>query len=175
MAGIEFYEQIVSKNFGKNKKIAFFLTIFGFVLLVVGLFVFVAGVTMQNVGLIAIIGAIMLAVGFFIWLRKDYVNCEYEYDFIQGDMEIARILNNSKRTVLLKFNISDVSVIGVTTQKNYNRYVSMPSYKKIYASLSKKPSNELYFLVVNNTLLHFSPNSDLLSAIKKYLKVRIGD
>ncbi|MBO5925000.1 MAG: hypothetical protein J6Q52_01935 [Clostridia bacterium] len=175
MASIEFYEQILSKNFGKNKKIAFIMGIASFLLLGIGIMIFMVGITMENVGLLAIIGGIMLVIGGFLALRKDYVNCDYEYEFIQGDMDISRVLNNSKRSSLLKFNVSDVVVIGKTTQKNYIRYQTMPSYKKIYACLSRKPADDIYFLVVKNHLLHFSPNADLLSAMKKYLRVRIGD
>ena len=71
MASIEFYEQILSKNFGKNKKIAFIMGIASFLLLGIGIMIFMVGITMENVGLLAIIGGIMLVIGGFLALRKD--------------------------------------------------------------------------------------------------------
>lgn len=123
----------------------------------------------------------MLALGVFLWMKKDEAYLEYEYAYTCGDLEIAKIINSKRRKTLCKFTCSDIQAFGKTTASNYSRYKSMPDAKKLYATfvnLKKESSDKVYFAFYigkkGKVVLHFEPDEEMLKYIKKHLKVQIS-
>ncbi len=115
--------------------------------------------------------------GIFLFIKKDEAYTEYEYVYYMGELEIAKVLNNKKRKEMCKITCAEIEVFGKTTAQNFNRYITMPDAKKAYATFSKKGGENTYFLVYispkNKVVLLFDPDEELLSNIKKHLRVSI--
>ena len=173
------YEQVViNENKGAQTKYSIMM-VFSILFCFIGFIFAVFGLSsISNGGWIFLIpGALLLAPGIFLFIKKDEVFMEYEYDFISGKMDIAKIINNKKRKNLVTFECRDIEVIGKVTQENYPRYSSMPNAKKLFATFDRTGDNT-YFALFNSTknriLLHFSTYDELLTYMKKHLKVVIG-
>ncbi len=94
-----YVEQIVEKLPSMKQKLALFGAIF----------VTAFGVTMiffYNFS----IGVAVIAVGaFLVYLAKMYQAMEYEYLFVNGDCDVAAIINKSNRKNIYSFKVGDVT------------------------------------------------------------------
>lgn len=55
------------------------------------------------------IGVIIIAVGaFLIYVAKENMSLEYEYEFTNGDCDIAKIINKASRKDKYKFSVGEV-------------------------------------------------------------------
>ena len=81
-----------------------------------------------------IMPVIMLVVfggsAFLIYRTKDELKSEYEYVFTNGDLDVSKVLNNSRRRYLTSLTMKNVEAAGPVNSAGFNRYVTMPGVKK---------------------------------------------
>lgn len=170
------YEQIVVSD-DKNAN-AKFTGMFAFS--IISFFVaFVCFYLIFNVGFnwVFLINCLIFAgLGVYLFIKKDYMIKDYEYDFIAGSVDVCMIINNKKRKELVKFETAELEAIGQCSASCFDRYLKTPDTKSVVATFNRKRS-ETYFAFFRTekgkVILIFEPDETLLISMKKYLKVRI--
>ena len=109
----DFYtEQLVKKQTDMKdiliKAILVSLTIVSFVVIL-----------MYPIGLILPI--LMIVLDVFMFRR---LNVEYEYLFLNGDLDIDKIMNKSKRKKLFNANVSDMELLAPAESAELNQYLN---------------------------------------------------
>lgn len=94
---------------------------------------------------------IVLIIGlgvFFFYFRKKF-HVEYDYSFTSGTIRISKIIMNSTRKLLRKFDYTNIEKVGKVDSETFNQYLSMPNTKKVKFSANKTPSKEenYYYIV----------------------------
>lgn len=100
--------------------------------------VFVVAPILANIG---------LGVLFLLLRKRFYV--EYDYNFTCGTIKISRIIMNSSRKLVRKFDYTNIEKIGKFDSEVFNQYLSMKNIKKFFLSANKEPTKEdnFYYIV----------------------------
>lgn len=171
------YEQFIySKNDGKAQVKYFSFAISAIVLFVIGAVSMIIALNQSMWGLL-VVTVIAGGVSIFIWRKKDEAYIEYEYSYTLGDLEVAKIINNKRRRILCKFACKDIEAFGKITASAYTRYLKNPNVKKVYATFIKNPEHDVYYMYYIGKkakyLIHFEPDEEMLTYVKKHLRVII--
>mgnify|MGYP000858747340 FL=1 len=67
---------------------------------------------------------------FLVYRYKDELKSEYEYVFTNGDLDVSKVLNNSRRRYLTSLNMKNVEAAGPVNGAGFQRYVTMQGIKK---------------------------------------------
>ena len=67
---------------------------------------------------------------FLLWRNKDELRTEYEYALTNGELDVAKVMNNSKRKYLTNLQLSEVEACGEVASPSFQRYVTMKDVKK---------------------------------------------
>ena len=121
-----------------------FLSGLGTALLVLGVFVFMF--------IYSTIGCVIFLVGVIISIiGKKFRNMEYEYLFINGDCDVARILNKSSRKNMFSFKEGDVQRILPYDSLKFQNELEVNSKLQVknFTSGNKKKSSMWYSYIVN--------------------------
>ena len=93
-----------------------------------------SGVMGMMSGSFSIMPIVMLVVfgglAFLIYRYKDELKSEYEYVFTNGDLDVSKVLNNSRRRYLTSLTMKNVEAAGPVTSPSFQRYVTMQGIKK---------------------------------------------
>ena len=158
-----FKEQLVSRKSGKQdllKKVG--LIAAGVLLVLIGMFIPILASFFLPIVVIVVIGEIFL-------LNK--FNIEYEYIFTNGDLDIDRITNKSKRKRALSVNVKKFITMVPANNPAYEREVS--NFTKLMDVSSGEVNERTYIAIYEQdsarTKLIFEPNEQLFEAIKNYI------
>ena len=171
------YEQIIySKNDGRAQVKFYSFAVTSVFLFVVAIVSMVIAFQQSMWALLACM-VVAGAVAVLMWRKKDEAYLEYEYAYTLGDLEIAKIINNKRRKLLCKFACKDIEAFGKITASAYQRYLKNPNVKKVYATFIKNAENDVYYMYYVGKkakyLIHFEPDEEMLSYVKKHLRVVI--
>lgn len=165
-----FVEQLVKINFS-GKTLALQISVWVICLLMaIGLII----LSIFN-NLLAFLFLILAAACFFIaYYLTTQLNVEFEYIFTNGEIDIDRITNKSKRQRLANFKCSDIEAIEVYDRlkhvpdkaNNKNVYFGCNIDENALAFRIKHPRNKYYTLVI-------SPNEEFKEAIRKFLPYQL--
>lgn len=161
-----FVEQLVKLKFSKKTltlKISVWVVCILMALGLIALSVFNGALAF----LFMILAAACIFVAYFL---TSQLNVEFEYIFTNGEIDIDRIINRSKRQRLATFKCSDIEQIELYDAKkhvpdkanNKNVYFSCSVDKDAYAFRIKHPKNKYYTLVI-------APNDEFKEAMRKFL------
>lgn len=96
---------------------------------------------------------VALAMGgatFLIWKNKDELKCEYEYAFTNGDLDVAKVLNNSRRKYLTSLPMKNVEACGeVANGGAFQRYLSMKDVKRHNWFLNRDAKLQFFYFTKN--------------------------
>lgn len=99
-------------------------------------------------------------------------NHEYEYDYTNGSLVIAKITNNSKRKVIASVESSEVKMVAAVGTNEALRYDHLNLKTVDCSAHDEKVKN--YVLVAHDDKKNcdykivFNPNEKLLNAMKRY-------
>lgn len=171
------YEQFIySKNDGKAQ-----IKYFSFAISATILFI-IAAVSMiialqQEMWALIVVTLVSGAASIFIWRKKDEAYIEYEYSYTLGELEVAKIINNKRRRILCKFECKEIEAFGKINTTAYTRYLKNPNVKKVYATFIKNAEKDVYYMYYVGKkakyLIHFEPDEEMLSYVKKHLRILI--
>ena len=131
-------------------------------------------------------GQIMVAVWFLLivalWyfcyrlLRKQCI--EYEYIFVNGELEIDVIYAKSTRRTLVTLRASDISHMARRDDMRYEKnYDDIPAHLLLMDAMSNAPGAKVYYADflynAERTRLLFEPNDKILEMMRKYNPRRI--
>lgn len=121
---------------------------------------------------------VFIAIGIGAFFGANYLcgqlNVEYEYIFTNGDIDIDRIVNKSKRQRMASFNCSTIDKIekyNPTLHSQINKaekriYHACTPDEKSIAITVRHPKGGVYTVVL-------SPNESFMEALKKFLPYQI--
>ena len=101
-------------------------------------------------------------------------NIEYEYDYTNGSLEIAKIIDNSKRKAVVSIESSEIKLVAAEGTNESLKYDHVQL--KTYDCSSVDPNARNYILVAhseakgNDFKVIFSPSDKLISAMERYNK-----
>lgn len=126
----------------------------------IGLSLMVAGQLFSYIGV-----AIIIAVFFFY----PKLSVEYEYVFVDGQIDFDRIAGKSKRKTLLRIDLDQVEIIAPINSPTLDGYTHIQLEKKDFSSLRKDRSPYVIVANADNKKLKilFEPSEKMLTMIKK--------
>jgi len=115
----------------------------------------------------------LIAMGVLFGVLKGRFYLEYDYTFISGSVRIAKIIKNTKRKLIYKFEASDVEKIGKYDSEFYNEYVN-GGHKPIYLTSNRvaAENKDFNYMLVNTShgkkLLVFECTKNWILSVVKY-------
>lgn len=90
--------------------------------------------------------------GFFLGKLKNKFYVDYDYTFVSGSVRVSKVIKNSKRKFILKFDYDTIEKIGKYGSDTYDKYEKTPGIKKIILTSNTEPSDgkDFYYIVVNH-------------------------
>jgi len=119
-----------------------------------------------NVLLLLLFGGILAGL-FYV---RVHMRVEYEYSFTNGELDVDRVLNNTKRETLCTIRMSQVERMAAVEHPDYSTFDQEKNLKRIYAVLNRY--SQTYFLVYNTgeerKMLLFEPSEELVAMMRLY-------
>lgn len=136
------------------------LRILVFIGMIVGLLLALAG------SYFSIIGVAVIVVLFYLYPR---LNVEYEYVFVDGQLDFDRITGKAKRKTMLRIDMEQVDIIAPANSHSLDNYQNIQFENKDFSSRGKNSSP--YIIIVNNNnkklRIIFEPNEKMLTVMKQ--------
>lgn len=118
-----------------------------------------------------VITVVFGGLAYLLWRYKDNYRTEYEYTFTNGDLDVSKVLGNSRRKYLTSLPMKNVESAGRVTDPSFQRYATMKDVKKHNWFLNRE-SNLCYFYFVKNSVKHvivIEPSDEMVEMAKPYL------
>jgi len=144
----------------KNSASIIALKILMILVIIAGAFVMLTG------GIIGIAGAVIVIVMVYLMPK---LNVEYEYIFVDGQIDFDRITGKSRRKTMLRIDLEEVDIIAIQGSHSLDPYKNIQCVKMDFTSGSKdaKP----YIAIANKDgkkyMIAFEPNELMLTMIKQ--------
>lgn len=101
------------------------------------------------VACLALAGAV-----FLIWRVKDNFRTEYEYTFTNGDLDVSKVLGNSRRKYLTCLPMKNVEACGLVSNANaFKKWLNKPGVK-VHNWFLNRDAQLVYFYFVKNNVQH---------------------
>ncbi|WP_099205992.1 DUF6106 family protein [Scatolibacter rhodanostii] len=163
-----FIERMVKKRTG-GKDIAIFVLIF---LAVIAL----GFATLLFLPNPSIVFFVVIAASYGGYKLISMRNLEYEYSLTNGYVSVDKIMNRASRKRLTTFECKDIEDMG-EYEKNKARLENRQVQTKLFVSEYSDGQGAWYVIVntkkTGKTLLIFSPDEDLLEAVKKFMPTHL--
>jgi hypothetical protein len=106
---------------------------------------------------------------FLIFRYKDELKSEYEYAFTNGDLDVSKVLNNSRRRYLTSLTMKNVEAAGPVTSPAFQRYLTMPGIKKHNWFLNRDAKLYFFYFNKNNVkhLMMVELSDEMVELVKK--------
>lgn len=145
-------------------------------LAVLGLTAILLGASVTAPGIFQIIATFLFIVIAMLALIKfsSNNNVEYEYDYTNGSLEIAKIINNSKRKAVVTVESAQLKMVAAVGTNESLKYDHVKL--KTYDCSAHDEEMKDYILVAHNEekgydfKVKFTPSDKLLTAMEKYNK-----
>lgn len=167
-----FREEVVVKRNRLMNTIAYFMSWVTLILSGLVAFMGLSSLMMGNFQVMPIVMTVVFGgLCYLIWRNKDEFRAEYEYSFTNGDLDVSKVLGNSRRKYLTSLAMKNVEACGVVTHQSFQRYLSMKDVKKHNWFLNRE-SNLYYFYFTKNAVKHMivvELSDEMVELVKKYL------
>jgi len=159
----EYVEVLVKRIVPRAKKLKVLILFFTFLSLGIGI--------LLSIPIFYISAMILWLIYHFKITRMD---CEYEYYYLNGVLDIAVIYNNSKRKNFLSFTDSEIEFIAPVNSQETQRYNSA----KIVDCSAKDELDKQYIIVVRCNSewkkVVIQMNDELLKAFKRRIPMKVS-
>lgn len=102
-----------------------------------------------NIAVFVVFGGLV----YLLWRYKDNFRTEYEYTFTNGDLDVSKVLGNSRRKYLTSLPMKNVEACGKVESPSFNKWLNMPGIKKHNWFLNRE-AQLVYFYFVKNNIKH---------------------
>lgn len=117
-----------------------------------------------------IIPIVVVVIAGIVFLFRRY-NIEYEYVFTNGDLDIDKIINKSKRKNAISVSVRSFTTMVPMANKDYEREVS--NFTKLYDFSSGTVKENTYAVIFDKNKEHvkmiFEPDEQMFKAIRTYI------
>jgi hypothetical protein len=141
---------------------------------IITLLLLVSLVTYSRGFLTIIMAILLIAMSIYTIILYSNKNIEYEYDYTNGSLEIAKIINNEKRKKVVTVESNEVKMVAATDTNESLKYDHVQL--KTYDCSAHDSELKDYILVAhseakgNDFKVIFTPSEKLLKAMAKYNK-----
>ena len=112
---------------------------------------------------------VVVAGGFLTWAVVKYGDLEYEYTYIEGQLDIDRIYGKSRRKSMAKIDMEDLLLIAPEGSGELSSYERDPNVKRLDCS-SLMPDHKKYKAVYKadktTVIVTFEPDQNILDKIR---------
>ena len=164
----ELYTEVMvpKKPSGKDQAIKFALIFFTVLFALAGL------VLMP----ILLIGAVILGIVDYIFLPR--LNVEFEYLYVNGELEVDRIFSKSRRKRAASYDLSSMEIMAPWNSHRLDSYKNNRSLKKAdYSSGIEGEGHKPYGFVISRNsqmeLVVFEPNETMLKDIRSKMPRKV--
>lgn len=113
-----------------------------------------------------LIGTALIVIVVFMFPK---LNVEYEYVFVDGQLDFDKITANSKRKTMLRIDFEQVDIMAPMNSRSLNEYSNIQCEQKDYSSGVK--SEKVYIIVASHEgkkyRILFEPNETMIEKIKQ--------
>jgi hypothetical protein len=117
-------------------------------------------------GLFGILGIVIIAIMIFLFPK---LNIEYEYVFVDGQIDFDRISGKAKRKTMLRIDMEQVDIIAPEGSHALDSYNNVQVERRDFSSGDK--NSKSYIIIANKEekkyRIAFEPNEKMLSMIKQ--------
>jgi hypothetical protein len=127
---------------------------------IIAVFFLVAGSFWSYIGVVIIVGV------FFLFPR---LNVEYEYVFVDGQIDFDKITGKTKRKTLLRIDIDQIEIMAPIGSHALDNFNNIRTEVRNYSSLSKESKTFVIIANADNRKLRiiFEPSEKMLTMIKQ--------
>lgn len=95
--------------------------------------------------------AMFLISGILLGRLKNRFYVEFDYTFVSGDLRISKVIKNTKRKFMFKFDVKNIEKLGFYGSETYEKYEKMPGVSKHVLTSNTEASNnkDFYYIVAN--------------------------
>ncbi|HHY82382.1 MAG TPA: hypothetical protein GX505_06845 [Clostridiales bacterium] len=105
---------------------------------------------------------------FLCFTVRNNQRIEYDYTFTNGILDIAKVINNSRRKKLLSANIKEFEIIAPASDDGFMKMLQYPGIKKFNYFLNR--GGGLYYGIFTHngdkSILVFEPSEEMLKMFK---------
>lgn len=113
---------------------------------------------------------------FLCWRGKDKMRVEYDYTFTpvtggQADLDVAKVLGNSRRKLMTSLPLKNVEAAGAVDAPSFNRYVSMQDVKKHNWFVNREAKLYFFYFTKNGVrhLIVLELKDEMIKCVVPYL------
>ncbi|MBR5579240.1 MAG: hypothetical protein IKW28_09640 [Lachnospiraceae bacterium] len=119
-------------------------------------------------GIMGIFPALFLGLACIVawYFLNLYRTIEYEYLYVDKELQIDRILGKTKRKRMEILDISQLEILAPEKSHQWDSYRAKKLTKKDYTSGSQEYSKNVYVLVISGNVIYFEPTLELVKAIQ---------
>ena len=190
MQELLYEETSVSKN-SKSEKTKYYLVLglsfFSFLLALLGLYYVINFVNIKDKNVVLTLlfnlipAIIFLVLGIVLFKLKNRFCVDYDYIFVSGSIRVAKVIKNTKRKPVVKFECSQIEKIGPVNSKVYENYVNRRTLKILYLTSNNVPdeNKNFYYIVANvnsqKQLFIFECSKTFIINVLKFSKMSVRD
>lgn len=152
-----YYEILVSKKPSAGMKAARILAL---VLTIVGVLTTFIG------ALWAVVPTVALGVA--AYFLKNFNSIEYEYLYIDKELQIDRILAQNSRKRMETLDVKELEILAPIRSHELDSYRKRNVKAKDYSSGAEENNSSKYMLVIQGKHIIFEPTEEMVKAIKVY-------
>ena len=174
----QFHEESVSKDkTGLNTFIYFILYVFMIIFAITAIMTLntlFASIASGGKGIVFVIIQLVLTGGltFGCYVLKNNQRIEYDYTLTNGVLDVAKVINNSKRKKVLSADVKEFEVIAPISDPGFQRMLNYKGIQKKYNVFLNRNS-KLYYGVFTHegvkSLIVFEPSEEMLNSIKVFI------
>lgn len=167
-----FHEEVIvkeNKTVNKILRTLFFLGMIIFGLIALPGIAMILSLKFNVFSIITTVLFALAAYGCYVGKSKQAI--EYEYTFTNGDIDIAQVIENSRRKQILSVDIKNFEIIAPITYEGYSSVENNPGFQKKYEVYLNK-DKKIYYGVFNKGsgryIILFEPSKQMLDLFKLY-------
>ena len=117
-------------------------------------------------GLFSFVGVVIIVLMVFLFPR---LNIEYEYVFVDGQIDFDRITGKSKRKTMLRVDLEQVEVVAPEGSHSLDGYTYVQCEKKDFTSGDRtvKPFVVIAHVEEKKYKIYFEPSEKMLAMMKQ--------
>lgn len=94
---------------------------------------------------------ILVTIGCLFLKTRNNFCVDYDYTFVSGTVKIAKVINNKKRKLLLKFETSDILKVGKIDSKFFEKILTTPLVSFCFYSANEEPDEgkDFYYFYIS--------------------------
>ena len=125
-----------------------------------------------SIGILVVFGGLT----YLIWRNKDELKCEYDYTFTNGDLDIAKVLNNSRRKPLTSLSMRNVESCGAVAHQSFQRFITMQGVKKYNWFLNREAKLYYFYFTKNSTkyIIIVELSDEMITMVRSHNYLNFG-